>query len=132
MPAESAAIAPRHPFARSSVSNHPERPLPGADGRGTWARRRRDLVAALTAELPRPPRERDKILINQLSALIVRTEQIHVQIANGADVDDEQLIRLSHASARLLTKLGLDKVKAPPAAPSLSQYLAANSEGDAR
>src|SRR5262249_1975859 len=120
MSAESAPVVDRSFHARSSVSNDASKPLPGSDGRGSWARRRRDLVAALTAERPRAPRERDKILVSQLAALIVRTEQIHVLISNGADIDDEQLIRLSHASARLLTKLGLDRVKATPAAPSLA------------
>ena len=51
--------------------------------------------AALTAELGRPLRERDKALIANTASLIVRCEQLHVQIVNGAEVDDDQLIRLT-------------------------------------
>jgi hypothetical protein len=34
---------------------------------------------------------------------VVRFEQLHVQIANGSIVDDNDLIRLSNVAARLLT-----------------------------
>src|SRR5262245_5424361 len=104
MPAESIEVAVRSPFARSSVSNG-KRSLPGIDGRGTWSRRRRDLIASFTAELGRPLRERDKALIANAASLIVRCEQLHVQIVNGADIDDDQLIRLSNVATRLLTAL---------------------------
>jgi len=122
MPAESTAVAVRSPFARSSVSNG-KRSLPGTDARGTWARRRRDLIASFTAELNRPPRERDKALIANAASLIVRCEQLHVRIVNGADVDDDQLIRLSNVATRLLTALGLDKAKPQQAGPSLADLL---------
>jgi hypothetical protein len=111
MMAGSTAIAARSKFACSSVSNDILRPLPGVDGRSTWGRRRRDLIIALTSELGRPLRERDKVLIANAASLIVRCEQLHVQIANGAAVDDDQLIRLSNVATRLLTALGLDKRK---------------------
>lgn len=122
MPAESITVAVHSPFARSSVSNG-KRSLPGIDGRGTWSRRRRDLIASFTAELNWPLRERDKALIANAAALIVRCEQLHVQIVRGADVDDDQLIRLSNVATRLLTALGLDKAKPQPSGLSLSDYL---------
>ena len=123
MSAESTALAARSPFACSRVSNDMLRPLPGVDGRSTWGRRRRDLIAALTAEMSRPPRARDKVLLANVATLIVRTEQLHVQIARGEPVDDDQFIRLSHAAARLLTALGLDKAR-PHDGPSLGELLA--------
>lgn len=126
MVAESTAIAVRSPFARSSVSNG-KRSLPGTDARGTWSRRRRDLIASLTAELGRPLRERDKALIANTASLIVRCEQLHVQIVNGAEVDDDQLIRLSNTSSRLLRTLGLDRRNVKPPGPSLSDYLRSRS-----
>ena len=92
--------------------------LPGVDGRSAWSRRRRDLIASFTAELGRPPRERDKVLIANAASLIVRCEQLHVQIANGSTVDDNDLIRLSNVAARLLTALDLDKRR-----PSVSESL---------
>jgi hypothetical protein len=124
MDAESTPVAARSPYARSSMSNDMLKPLPGVDGRSTWGRRRRDLISALIAELGRPLRERDKALIANAASLICRCEQIHVQIANGADVDDDQLIRLSNVSTRLLTLLGLDKTKLKPVGPTLSEYIA--------
>ena len=122
MPSESTEIAVRSPFARSSISNG-KRSLPGIDGRGIWSRRRRDLIASFTAELNRPLRERDKALIANAASLIVRCEQLHVQIVNGAEVDDDQLIRLSNVATRLLTALGLDRVKPKDVGPSLADLL---------
>jgi hypothetical protein len=124
MPAASIDVVVRSPHARSRVTNGRSM-LPGTkDARGTWARRRRDLISAFTVELGRPTRERDKALIANAAMLIVRCEQMHVQIVNGgADVDDDQLIRLSNVATRLLTALGLDKVKPQPSGLSLSDYL---------
>jgi hypothetical protein len=118
MPIDSTSVAPRSPVASSRISNKSTKPLPGVDGRSTWSRRRRDLIASFTAELGRPPRERDKVLIANAASLIVRCEQLHVQIANGATVDDDDLIRLSNVATRLLTALGFDK-RRPPAFESL-------------
>ena len=122
MPAESTEIAVRSPFARSSISNG-KRSLPGIDGRGIWSRRRRDLITAFTAELNRTLRERDKALIANAASLIVRCEQLHVQIVNGAEVDDDQLIRLSNVATRLLTALGLDRAKPQASGPTLADIL---------
>jgi hypothetical protein len=122
MSAGSPAIVARSPHARSSVNNG-KRALPDTDGRGTWARRRRDLIAAFAQELGRPLRERDKALIANAASLIVRCEQMHVRIVNGAEVDDDQLIRLSNVATRLLTALGLDRVKPQPSGPSLADIL---------
>jgi hypothetical protein len=131
MPAESTAIAARSPFASSRVSNSLLKPLPGVDGRSTWGRRRRDLIASLTGEMNRPLRERDKVLIANAASIICRGEQLHVQIANGAAVDDDQLIRLSNVATRLLTALGLDKHK-PPESESLDplEYARRHSSGE--
>jgi hypothetical protein len=109
MPTDSTTVAPRSPVASSRISNKSTKPLPGVDGRSTWSRRRRDLIASFTAELGRAPLERDKVLIANAASLIVRCEQLHVQIANGATVDDNDLIRLSNVATRLLTALDLDK-----------------------
>ena len=118
MPIDSTSVAPRSPVASSRISNKSTKPLPGVDGRSTWSRRRRDLIASFTAELGRPPRERDKVLIANVASLIVRCEQLHAQIANGSTVDDNDLIRLSNVAARLLTVLDLDK-RRPSASESL-------------
>jgi hypothetical protein len=118
MPPDSTMVAPRSPVASSRVSNKSTKPLPGVDGRSTWSRRRRDLIASFTAELGRPARQRDKVLIANAASLIVRCEQLHVQIANGATVDDNDPIRLSNAATRVLTALDLDNGR-PPRSESL-------------
>ena len=73
----------------------------------------------------RPLRERDKALVANTASLIVRCEQLHVQIVNGADVDDDQLIRMSNVATRLLHALGLDRRNVVQSTPTLSDYLAA-------
>jgi hypothetical protein len=95
--------------ARSRITNQKRRHLPGSDGRSTWGRRRRDLIKILSDELERPLREHDRVLVANAASLIVRCEQLHVAIANGTFVDDEQLIRLTNGAARLLNTLGLNK-----------------------
>jgi hypothetical protein len=126
---ESTAVAGRSRFASSRVTNKPLGPLPGVDNRSTWGRRRRDLIASFTSELGRPLTERDRVLIANLSTVIVRTEQLHVAVARGEPVDDEQLCRLSHVAARLLTALSLDKGR-PPESESLNplEYARRHSE----
>ena len=109
MPIDSTSVPSRSPVVCSRISNKSTKPLPGVDGRSTWSRRRRDLIASFTAELGLPPRESDKVLIANAASLIVRCEQLHVQIANGSTVDQNDLIRLSNVAARLLTALDLDK-----------------------
>jgi hypothetical protein len=106
---KSPAIDGRFGFARSRITNQRRRHLPGTDGRSTWGRRRRDLIKVLGDELERPLREHERILVANAATLIVRCEQLHVAIANGTFVDDEQLIRLTNGAARLLNTLGLNK-----------------------
>ena len=122
MSAGSPAIVARSPHARSSVSNG-KRALPDTDGRGTWARRRRDLIASFTAELNRPLRERDRALIANAASLLVRCEQMAVKVVNDEDVDDDQLIRLSNVATRLLSALGLGAAKPQASGPTLDDIL---------
>jgi hypothetical protein len=82
------------------------------------------LIIALTAEVGGQLRERDKALIANAAALIVRCEQLHVQIGNGEPVDDDQLIRLSNVATRLLTTLGLKSAKPKPPHPSPTAAIA--------
>src|SRR5262245_3839741 len=109
MPGGRPGVGTRPAAVRSRVTN--EKPLPGSDGRSTWSRRRRDLIIAFEQEVTHPLRERDRFLIANLASIIARTEQLHVAISNGEPVDDDQLIRLSNVAARLLSSLGLNKVK---------------------
>ena len=124
MSAEGPAVVARSPHASCSISNDPLKPLPGSDGRSSWSRRRRDLIASFSAELGRPLVERDRVLVANVASIIVRIEQLHVSIANGEPIDDDQLIRLSNLATRLLAAVGLGKAaKAVPPARSLSEYL---------
>jgi hypothetical protein len=71
------------------------------------------------------------VLIANAASLIVRCEQLHVQIANGVTVDDNDLIRLSNVATRLLTALGFDKLR-PPAFESLDPLEYARRVGGKR
>jgi len=110
MPANSTAIAPRKPQARSAISNGSS-VLRGVDGRSAAGRRYRDIVESLSADLGGLEKlgEAQKATIRQAAALIVRCESMQADLLNGLPVDDEALVRLSNVAGRLLTKLGIKR-----------------------
>jgi hypothetical protein len=115
---------------RSRLSNDPTalRDIDGkrVDGRSTWGRRRRDLIRSLTADVGklRTVTERDRVLIGNVSALIVRTEQLQAGIVHGLDGDPDVLVRLTGLTARLLSALGLDTGATQPEETTLAEILA--------
>jgi hypothetical protein len=60
-------------------------PAAASAGRACGAATKRTRPS--TAATSRPLRDRDQVLVANVATLIMRAEQLHVQIANGADED---------------------------------------------
>jgi hypothetical protein len=93
-------------FNRSAITNG-KKWLPGVDMRSAQGRRFKDLVRAFTADLGGELSTAEAALVRQAAALTVRVEDIQATLVKGEAVDDEELVRLINASARLLIALGM-------------------------
>jgi hypothetical protein len=98
------------------------------DSRTHWAKRRRELIEQLTADLGREPSVKDTVLISTAASTAVRVEQLNRALTRGQPINDEDMVRLSNTLTRLLSALGLKSTPAKPQAPSLREYLASMSE----
>ena len=112
--------------ARSSTTNGAI--LPGIDGRSTWARRLRDLMAIHVADLggDENTSEGERAIIRRACTLIVELEQMEQQFARseGADAGLLDLYqRTASSMRRLLEAVGLQR-RAKDVTPSLGEYLA--------
>src|SRR5580693_5835733 len=107
---DSSSVAERPLTVRSATTNDPLL-LRGVDGRSMIARRYRDVAIALADDLGGQDKlsEPSKILVRQAAALTVQVEGLQSKIVAGADVDIEQLTRLSNSLSRMLHRLGLKK-----------------------
>jgi hypothetical protein len=74
-----------------------------ADGRTRIARRFRTLTEAFTADLGGKLSHADTALVRQAAAMTVRAEMAQAALLIGHAIDDDQLVRLSNASTRILT-----------------------------
>lgn len=106
--------------------------LPGVDGRSVDARRYRDLAQAFADELGGSAAfgEAAQALVRQAAGLVLQAEKLQGAAVRGEVVDLEQMTRLSNAATRALTKLGVKRT-ARDSTPTLHEYLAATSKGDA-
>ncbi len=90
---------------RSAITNGS---LPnGIDGRTALGRRYRDLIAEFSREIAGddPLSHAELILVRQASAIVTRLEALQGDIVNGAVIVDDEFVRLSNASVRILDKL---------------------------
>lgn len=90
-------------------------PLPDAyaDGRTRVARRFKALAAAFASDLGGSLSHAETALARQAAAMVLRVEQAQAALLTGNVVDDEFLVRLSHAAARILNMLGAKRGKRP-------------------
>lgn len=126
--------------ARSAVTNG-SKFLPDIDGRSTWARRARDIVAQLIEDRGGEDltSEAERLILRRAAVLAVQTEQFESKFAEanskGNVVSREDLDlyqRLANSMRRLLESVGLDRV-ARDITPDLRDYLAATQgETDGR
>ena len=120
--------------ARSAVTNHKDM-LPGLDGRSATARRFRDLVNAVVADVGGLDRSTEiKMgLLRRFAAATVQAELLEARMVNGEQIDIGQLCMLASTSVRIASRLGLER-RARNVTPSVGQYLAtrtAPATGDA-
>ena len=91
---------------RSKITNGKWLPR-GIDGRSPMARRFRDLVQQFSKEIAgeEPLSPADLALVKQTAGVIVRSESIQADIMRGVSINDDELVRLSNLSLRLLGRL---------------------------
>jgi hypothetical protein len=104
--AKRSAFEPRPANNRARVSNG-MRLLNGVDGRSAEARRFRDLIGSLAADLGDPAKlsEAVKALVRQTAAIVVVSERLHAKIVRDEAVDLEQATRVANAAQRGLARL---------------------------
>jgi hypothetical protein len=90
--------------ARSRVSNG-NKLLAGIDQRSATARRFRDLIAGLTAELGDNLGEADQLRVRSAAALTIHAERLAADMLNGKPIDSEELTRVNNSASRILGEL---------------------------
>jgi len=130
----SADKASAKPTARSRVSNGSALLL-GVDGRSTWVRRFRDLIALHVADLGGEDRvtEGERSIIRRASALEVELERLEAKFATSGEADPADLDlyqRTSNTMRRHLEAVGLER-RQSDVTPPLHDYLAAKARGEA-
>jgi hypothetical protein len=108
---------------RSRISNGREI-LPGCDQRLAVARRYRDLIAMIVADLGGLElcSEAKLQLIRRFAAIAVMAEDIEAQLARGERIDVAQHTALSSTLVRLGQRIGLRRA-AKNVVPSLADYI---------
>jgi len=84
--------------------------LPGVDGRTLPARRYRELVANMAADLGGDLTMAKQAIVCRAAALITWTEQTEAEYANNGKMDISHYTTATNALRRLLADIGLDRV----------------------
>jgi hypothetical protein len=106
--------------------------LPGIDGRSTWVRRLRDLVALHIADLGGDENisEAERAIIRRAAVIIVELERKEKGFALSEDAPSDPELetyqRMANTMRRLLEAVGLQR-RPRDVTPSLGQYLTARS-----
>ena len=105
------------------MTNHKDL-LPGLDGRSASARRFRDLVNAIVAEMGGLDRcsEIKLGLVRRLAATTVQAEMLEARMVDGEQIDVGQLCTLASTTVRIASRLGLER-RAKPVTPTVKDYL---------
>jgi hypothetical protein len=123
-----AATAPRHPLARSRVTNGKDI-LPGIDGRSPTARRYRDICAQVALDQGGAERmsEARTQLCRRFAGLAVLAENVEANLVNGGSVDVVEYSQLTSTLTRVVQRLGINRT-AKNVTPTLEQYLGQQQE----
>jgi hypothetical protein len=113
MPADRKPSTIYKPEARSRITNGSE-VLPDVDGRSSWVRRFRDLLALHLGDLGGADiaSEAEKAIARRAACLIVELEQMEQKFATQGQAEGGQLDqyqRVSNTLRRLLESLGLER-----------------------
>jgi ribosomal protein L12E/L44/L45/RPP1/RPP2 len=113
---------------RSAVSNR-SRLHQAGDARSAGARRFRDLVDALSADLGDNLSEADLAMVRTAAGLTLKSELMQADLAAGKDVDAETLIKLAGTSRRALAAISAKAADRKPGGQTLAEYMAAKAAG---
>lgn len=125
-PAATPSTAARPPATRSRVGNG-KALLFGIDGRSAQARRFRDLVEALAADMGTETTEGERLQIRNAAALQLHVEDLTARVVRGEVVDGEAVTRAANAASRALSALRRKAGSRKPAGPTLAEYLASKA-----
>ncbi len=104
--------------------------LAGVDGRSLMARRFREIVTGIEADLGGDLTEAQKHLIARAATLACWCEDREGELAKGAEFDAAQYATISNALRRLLSDLGLER-RSRDVTPDLQSYLRQRAGGQA-
>ena len=123
MSLDSAAVASMSPTARSRISNG-SAILDGIDGRSATARRFRDVLAEIVADLGGTDRlsEGQRQIARRCAMLAVECEKIEALGVAGGAIDLDTYGQLTDRIGRAFQRLGLKRVPKPVT--SLQEHLA--------
>jgi hypothetical protein len=91
---------------------------PSVDGRSRQARRFKRLCGDLAGDLGGEDSltAAEAALVRQAAVITMQAEEAQTALLRGETVDSDDLVRLSNASTRLLSALGVARRKRQPAA----------------
>jgi hypothetical protein len=104
------------------------------DGRTIWAKRRKELLQALTAKY-QPVDTIEQTAVEQVAAIAVRCEQLSITIVNGEARRsfDEEMVRLGNLMTRILQGLADRQRKVEDeSVPMRERLVQGSGEGDDR
>ena len=132
MPVDSHRLAVRKPEARSRITNGSI--LPVVDGRSTWARRLKDLIALHTADLGgvEAISAAEASILRRAATLTVELERLELVFALAGEATPEQIdiySRVSNTLRRHLESVGLKRVPRN-VTPSVADYVDHINEAD--
>ena len=120
-------LVQRHPVARARISNGTGGAvLPGVDQRSAIARRFRDVVIAIVADIGGVDRcsEAKMHLVRRFAAQVVLAEQMEGQLAAGEEIDIGLHAHISSTLVRLATRIGTKRAMKDITPPSVADYVA--------
>jgi hypothetical protein len=85
------------------------RPLEGVDGRTALARRYRDILEQLIADIGGDPSEAQSLILRRAATLAVWCEQSEAGLAQGKPLDIAEFTTAVNALRRLLADTGLER-----------------------
>ena len=115
---------------RSAVTNASKLVM-NADGRSAVARRYRDVFSEIASDLGGHDviSEAQRQLVRRAAMLSVYCESVESDMAQGSQIDTDDLVRVVNALTRVLTAIGLQRRPRPSERkPTLTEYLAAQAE----
>ena len=122
--------ATRPPANRSAVTNG-RRILNGVDGNSPAARRYRDLVELLTADVGEPLSEVERLIVRDAATMQLHAEDLTARLVRGEVVEPEALTRAVNAATRALGALRRRKGSRKAASATLGDVLARRGGGSA-